>query len=217
MDNTKNLSSLRKDYQASQLVDIDLPSDPLVLFNRWFQEVSEKGGVAEVNAMTLSTSDADGAPHSRVVLLKHIDNGGFVFFTNYNSAKGKSISQNPHVCLSFFWPNLERQVIISGKAEAIGDHKSDTYFQERPRGSQIGAHVSEQSKPIQSREVLDKRLVELEAHFKDKPIPRPQHWGGYRVNPNSIEFWQGRPNRLHDRIVYSLTNGGSWHTQRLSP
>jgi len=217
MDNTKNLSSLRKDYQASQLVDIDLPSDPLALFDRWFQEVSEKGGVAEVNAMTLSTSDANGSPHSRVVLLKDIDNGGFVFFTNYNSAKGKSISQNPHVCLSFFWPNLERQVIISGKAEAISDHKSDTYFQERPRGSQIGAHVSEQSKPIQSREVLDKMLSELEAHYKDKPIPRPQHWGGYRVNPNSIEFWQGRPNRLHDRIVYSLTNGGSWHTQRLSP
>lgn len=217
MDNTKNLSSLRKDYQASQLVDVDLPSDPLALFDRWFQEVSEKGGVAEVNAMTLSTSDANGSPHSRVVLLKDIDNGGFVFFTNYNSAKGKSISQNPHVCLSFFWPNLERQVIISGKAEAISDRKSDTYFQERPRGSQIGAHVSEQSKPIQSREVLDKMLSELEAHYKDKPIPRPQHWGGYRVNPNSIEFWQGRPNRLHDRIVYSLTNGGSWHTQRLSP
>lgn len=217
MDNTKNLSSLRKDYQASQLVDIDLPSDPLALFDRWFQEVSEKGGVAEVNAMTLSTSDANGSPHSRVVLLKDIDNGGFVFFTNYNSAKGKSISQNPRVCLSFFWPNLERQVIISGKAEAISDRKSDTYFQERPRGSQIGAHVSEQSKPIQSREVLDKMLSELEAYYKDKPIPRPQHWGGYRVNPNSIEFWQGRPNRLHDRIVYSLTNGGSWHTQRLSP
>jgi pyridoxamine 5'-phosphate oxidase len=217
MKNTSNYSSLRKNYQSSQLLEDELPENPISLFNQWFDEVSTKGGVAETNAMTLSTTNSNGAPQSRVVLLKHIDHGNFVFFTNYKSTKGLAISQNPQVCLSFYWPNLERQVIITGIAESIDEFASDAYFQERPRGSQIGAHVSDQSSPIHSREFLDNKLAELESFYKNKPIPRPKHWGGYKVIPKTIEFWQGRPNRLHDRIFFLLNNKDQWTFKRLSP
>ena len=211
-----NLSDYRKSYEKGALLEGVIPKNPFELFSEWFREVEAAGGVEEANAMTVSSIGKDGFPKSRVVLLKSYNEEGFVFFTNYNSEKGKAILDNPKVCISFFWPNLERQVIIKGEALKLSKEASENYFCQRPRGSQIGAWASDQSEAITSREVLSKRVTELEEKFKNQQIPKPDHWGGFLIAPHSIEFWQGRPNRLHDRMLYSLASD-SWSHIRLAP
>ena len=212
-----DLSNYRKSYEKSELLEQSIPEDPINLFHKWFHEVKDFGGVDEVNAMTVASFGLDGFPKSRVVLLKHYDEEGFVFYTNYNSEKGKSILRNPNICLSFFWHSLERQVIIKGMAEKTSSMVSDSYFASRPVGSQLGAIVSDQSEVIPNRSVLEEKLKELERQWEGKEIPRPSHWGGFLVRPISVEFWQGRPNRLHDRILYSLLDNYSWSITRLAP
>ena len=212
----KDLGKYRKSYEKSALIEDSISDNPMELFQKWFYEVEASGGVDEPNAMTVSTIGLDGYPKNRVVLLKKYTHEGFIFYTNYESEKGKAIAKNPNVCISFFWPNLERQIIIKGKAEKIAKNLSDGYFESRPDGSKLGAIVSNQSNVISSREVLEDNLVKLEATYKDKEIERPDFWGGYMVKPVSIEFWQGRPNRLHDRIRYTLKNV-DWKIERLAP
>lgn len=213
----KDLSNYRKSYEKSMLTEENLPEDPITLFRNWFIEVEEFGGTAEVNAMTVSTIGLDGFPKSRVVLLKQFTFEGFVFYTNYDSEKGKAIANNPNVCLSFFWHEMERQVIIKGKAEKVAKNLSDGYFDSRPPGSKLGAVVSPQSKVIPSRDYLDEKLVALDKEYQGKEIPRPDNWGGYIIKPVSVEFWQGRANRLHDRIRYTIGEDYSWNRDRLAP
>lgn len=212
----EDLSDYRKSYEYSELTREQSEANPFDQFKKWFEEVEKTNGVDEVNAMTISTIGLDGFPKSRVVLLKSYDKEGFVFFTNYESEKGKALAANPNICISFFWPNLERQVIIKGTAERVSEKTSTDYFQSRPEGSRLGAWVSPQSEIIPNREFLEKRQQEFEAEFKDQQIPKPPHWGGYRVVPVSFEFWQGRPNRLHDRLLYSISET-SWECNRLAP
>src|SRR5690606_6220280 len=212
----KDLSNYRQSYERSELLESSIPDDPINLFNRWFHETETAGAGGEVNAMSVSTIGSDGFPRTRVVLLKAFTEEGFVFFTNYHSEKGRSIEANPKVCLSFFWPWTERQVIIKGTAEKVPAEVPDAYFHSRPLGSQLGAIASDQSQEIPSREFLDSKLADLEAQYKDGNVPRPEHWGGYLVRPLEVEFWQGRPNRLHDRIRYRL-DGVDWRISRLSP
>jgi pyridoxamine 5'-phosphate oxidase len=213
----KDLSDYRKSYEKKALLETDVPEDPMQLFKQWFHEVEDFGGLEEVNAMTLVTNGLDGFPKSRIVLLKQFTYEGFVFYTNYLSEKGKAIEANPRVALSFFWPTLERQVIIKGMAEKIAPNLSDGYFESRPLGSQLGAIVSPQSQVIPNREFLENQLKELEASAQSTTVQRPAHWGGYLVRPISVEFWQGRPNRLHDRLRYSVQNDFSWKLERLAP
>ena len=212
-----DLSNYRKSYEKSELLENNIPEDPINLFNRWFHEVEDFGGVDEVNAMTVSTQGLDGFPKSRVVLLKKYNEEGFIFYTNYESEKGKAILNNPNICLSFFWHSMERQVIIKGIAEKTAQNISDNYFASRPKGSQLGALVSAQSEIIPNREYLENKLKELETEFEGKEVPRPDFWGGFLVRPIEVEFWQGRPNRLHDRIRYKLSENYDWTIDRLSP
>jgi pyridoxamine 5'-phosphate oxidase len=212
-----DLSNYRKSYEKSELLESSIPEDPINLFNRWFHEVEDFDAAGEVNAMTVSTIGLDGFPKSRVVLLKKFNEEGFIFFTNYNSEKGRAITQNPNVCLSFFWESMERQVIIKGIASKTSEDISDNYFASRPDGSKLGAIVSNQSEIVASRSFLEENLKQLEKDFEGKEIPRPKHWGGFLVTPVEVEFWQGRPNRLHDRILYSAQEDFSWKIERLSP
>ncbi|HMB63806.1 MAG TPA: pyridoxamine 5'-phosphate oxidase [Eudoraea sp.] len=213
----KDLGNFRKSYKKSALTEDSISEDPMELFQRWFYEVEGTEGVEEPNAMTVATSGLDGYPKSRVVLLKRYTYEGFIFYTNYDSEKGKAIAADPRVCLSFFWTTLERQVIIKGDAEKISGNMSDGYFESRPDGSKLGAILSDQSSVIPSREVLEQKLLALEKKYENKEIPRPEYWGGYLVRPVSMEFWQGRPNRLHDRIRYTLMKDYQWKIERLAP
>ncbi len=213
----EDLSDYRKSYEKSALLETSIPEDPINLFHQWFHEVEDFGGIEEVNAMTVSTIGLDGFPKSRVVLLKKYSEEGFIFYTNYNSEKGKAITNNPNVCLSFFWHSMERQVIIKGIAEKTPTNISDGYFESRPDGSKLGAIVSNQSEVIPSRVFLEDKLKQLELDSQGKEILRPEFWGGFLIKPVEVEFWQGRPNRLHDRIRYQLQDDYSWKTDRLSP
>lgn len=213
----KDLGEYRKSYEKSALIEGAISNNPMELFQKWFHEVESSNGVEEPNAMTLATIGLDGYPKTRVVLLKKYTWEGFIFFSNYTSEKGKAIAKNPHVCISFFWPFMERQIIIKGTAEKIAPNLSDGYFESRPEGSKLGAIVSDQSSVIASREFLEKKLKELEQEYNGKEIERPNYWGGYLVRPVSIEFWQGRPNRLHDRIRYRMQKDLNWKMERLAP
>lgn len=213
----KDLSNYRRSYEKSQLIETGIPEDPVTLFRNWFIEMEEFDGTGEVNAMTVSTIGLDGYPKSRVVLLKQFTYEGFIFFTNYNSEKGRAIAANPNICLSFFWHEMERQVIIKGKSEKTSANISDGYFESRPLGSRLGAIVSPQSEVIPSREYLENGLKQLESATEGQEIARPENWGGYLVKPVEMEFWQGRANRLHDRIRYKLQDDYSWKIERLAP
>lgn len=213
----KDLGNYRKSYEKSALMEDNISDNPMQLFQKWFYEVEDSDGVDEPNAMTVSTIGLDGYPKSRVVLLKKYTHEGFIFYSNYQSEKGQAIAKNPKVCISFFWPNMERQIIIKGKVEKVPENISDGYFESRPEGSKLGAIVSNQSSVIESREVLEENLRELEKKYENKEIQRPDFWGGYIVKPVSMEFWQGRPNRLHDRIRYKLNEDFDWKIERLAP
>ena len=212
----EKLHNYRKSYEKGELSKTTIDENPMQQFRKWFYEVKDSGGVDEVNAMTISTIGTDGFPKGRVVLLKKYDEYGFYFYTNYTSEKGKAIAKNNKVSLSFFWPNMERQIIIKGTAEKTSEVDSTNYFHSRPKGSQIGSAVSHQSSVVESREVLEKNLAELEKKYENIEVPKPDEWGGFLIKPISIEFWQGRPNRLHDRIRYTL-NDDEWVIERLEP
>ena len=213
----KDLGNYRKSYDKKALEEASISDNPMQQFQTWFYEVEESEEVEEPNAMSVASIGLDGFPKTRVVLLKKYNEEGFVFYTNYNSEKGKAIEKNPNVCLSFFWPSMERQIIIKGVAEKLTDLTSDNYFDSRPLGSRLGAIVSEQSSVIASREVLEQALKTLEYQATEANTKRPKNWGGYLVRPESIEFWQGRPNRLHDRIRYTLQPNLDWSVARLAP
>lgn len=211
-----SIADIRKEYKLQTLEEELVHGDPLMQFGKWWNEAIT-ASIEEPNAMTIATASADGLPSARVVLLKGYDNNGFVFFTNYDSFKGRQLEENPRACLVFFWKELERQVRITGLVGRTSGAASDEYYKSRPIGSQIGSIISPQSQVIESREWLMQREFELLAEYKDKPVTRPSHWGGYCVQPVTIEFWQGRPNRLHDRIQYSLEENGQWKIERLAP
>ncbi|WP_257656714.1 pyridoxamine 5'-phosphate oxidase [Parapedobacter lycopersici] len=212
----KDIAGMRMAYEMGQLNEGDLAEDPLVQFQQWFNEAVDKG-VMEPNAMTLSTVSASGKPSSRIVLLKQVDRLGLGFYTNYTSRKGTELAATPHAALLFFWPELQRQVRVEGKVEKLPAEAADAYFRSRPKGSRLGALVSPQSREIANREELDGQLHVLEENYRDTDdIPRPEHWGGYLLLPEQIEFWQGRNNRLHDRLVYKKENE-VWRIARLAP
>ena len=209
------IADLRQDYRYQALLESDISADPFEQFQIWFDQ-AVAAELPEPNAMTLATVTTEGRPAARMVLLKGCSPEGFVFYTNYQSRKGQELTQTPHAALVFWWAELERQVRIEGAISKISDAETEAYFHSRPRGSQIGAWASEQSEVVCDRTLLETRLQDLEQQYRDLPIPRPPHWGGYRLTPNMIEFWQGRPNRLHDRLCYRLAKQ-EWQIERLSP
>jgi pyridoxamine 5'-phosphate oxidase len=213
----KAIADIRKDYMLQALLEADVADDPFTQFSRWWDEAIASE-ITEVNAMTLATATKSGVPSARVVLLKGFsEEGGFTFFTNYQSHKGKEMEENPKAALVFFWKELERQIRIEGEVDKISGEESDIYFNSRPAASRIGAWASPQSQPVTNREKIEKSFIEFLEKFKDDLIERPDHWGGYNLKPNKIEFWQGRRSRLHDRIEYNLSTNGSWVIQRLAP
>jgi pyridoxamine 5'-phosphate oxidase len=210
------IADIRKDYMLQSLLEKDVEANAIRQFDKWWQDAMNSD-ITEVNAMTLATASADGVPSARIVLLKGYDEKGFVFYTNYESFKGKQIDENPRACLVFFWKELERQVRITGLVEKVSAEESDAYFSSRPQGSQIGALVSPQSQVIESRTWLEEKENAYAKELSGKKLTRPAHWGGYRVKPICIEFWQGRPSRLHDRIQYTLKEDATWKIERLAP
>ncbi|MDO4763185.1 MAG: pyridoxamine 5'-phosphate oxidase [Flavobacteriaceae bacterium] len=214
----ENLNDKRQEYKLFQLLDKDVKETPMEQFHQWYLEADKNLEIVEANSMSVSTLDEDGCPSNRIILLKSFDKDGFVFYTNYESKKAVSIEKNKKACLHFFWATLERQVMIKATLERVPEEMSDEYFASRPRGSKLGAWASQQSKNIPSREYLAERLEVLEKEYEGKEeIPRPKHWGGYLARPYEIEFWQGGPNRLHDRILYTLQENDSWKISRLAP
>ena len=211
-----SIADLRKEYSSQSLLETDIERNPFDQFEKWWTQAINSQ-IAEPNAMTVATASGDGMPAARIILLKGFDKTGFVFFTNYKSYKAMHLEENPRACLVFFWKELERQVRITGLVERVSEKESDDYFYSRPKGSQIGAWASPQSQVIENRDWLDQHYLQLTDEFKQKELKRPAHWGGYRVTPVIIEFWQGRPGRLHDRIQYTLEEDGSWKIERLSP
>jgi pyridoxamine 5'-phosphate oxidase len=209
-------ASLRLEYRRGRLLENEVNPDPFVTFATWYQEAQESGA-HEPNGMTLATVGADNRPSARMVLLRQVDARGFCFFTNYESRKGKELAVNPWAALLFWWGPLERQVRVEGKVERMSEAESDAYYHSRPKGSRLGAWVSAQSQVIPNRQVLEERLAALEREYADSEPPRPPFWGGYRVVPESIEFWQGGPHRLHDRLRYVRQEDGTWRIERLSP
>jgi len=209
-------SNLRRDYRRGKLLESDILRDPFAQFARWFADAQAEG-VREPNAMVLATADASGSPSARAMLLKEVHDGAFVFYTNYGSRKGTALDANPRAAMVFLWEQLERQVRIEGRVQRNSREDSEKYFHARPRESQIGAWASQQSQIVPSRAELEKRESEIEAKYAGKPVPLPDFWGGYRLIPSLIEFWQGRPGRLHDRIVYEREPDGSWQIRRLQP
>jgi pyridoxamine 5'-phosphate oxidase len=211
-----NLADLRREYASRALDETDAAADPLQQFTRWFDEALQ-AQLIDVNAMTLATASRDGEPSARTVLLKGADEHGFVFYTNYESAKGRDLTENPRACLLFFWAELERQVRITGSVTRTSLEESDEYFHQRPVESQIGATISPQSRPVRDRAELEQLYEEFVAKFEDQVVPLPPHWGGYRLRPDAIEFWQGRRSRLHDRLLYTRAADGTWSRSRLAP
>jgi pyridoxamine 5'-phosphate oxidase len=212
----EGIAATRKNYSLKTLSEIDVETTPVAQFSKWWKEavLSE---IDEANAMILATASPDGMPSARIVLLKGFNEEGFIFFTNYNSFKGQQLNENPKACLVFFWKELERQVRITGLVGKISAEASDTYFYSRPEDSQVGAIASPQSQVIENREWLEKKYNEYHQEFRHKNLQRPVHWGGYIVKPVIIEFWQGRPGRLHDRLQYTLDDSGNWKIERLAP
>jgi pyridoxamine 5'-phosphate oxidase len=211
-----DIAGIRKDYKQKSLLEADIEKTPVQQFEKWWSDATHSD-IDEINAMTLATASSAGLPAARIVLLKGFDERGFVFFTNYESFKGMQMDENPRACLVFFWKELERQVRITGLVEKTSAAESDAYYNSRPATSRIGAWASPQSQVISSREWLEQNEKKYTDEFSGMAIERPAHWGGYRVKPITVEFWQGRPGRLHDRIQYSLQETGSWQVERLAP
>lgn len=211
-----SIADLRNEYTHTGLKERDFDPNPLVQFEKWFED-AVRAGVPEPNAMTLATAGKDGNPAARVVLLKGIEKEGFVFYTNYESRKGKALAENPNAALVFFWADLIRQVNITGRVEKVSREESEAYFKTRPLGSRLGAWASEQSRVIENRKMLEDRYEKLAKEYEGKEVPVPPYWGGFRLNPDSVEFWQGRENRLHDRLRYRRNSSSQWMIERLSP
>jgi pyridoxamine 5'-phosphate oxidase len=211
-----HVARLRQEYTRAGLKESDADPNPTEQFRRWFDEALA-ADLHEPNAMTVATATPEGRPSARIVLLKGFDERGFVFYTNYEGRKSGELETNPYAALVFYWGELERQVRIEGRVSRVSEEESDAYFAGRPRGSQLGAWVSEQSRPVEGRSALEERLRELEAEYESREVPRPPFWGGYRVEPEVIEFWQGRENRLHDRLLYRRSDDEGWRRERLQP